>query len=151
MIAKQLESSLISIIQSVIEESTIKLESLPIEAHIAVKAQRIRRNMALHCKAIAFMEYGAHDPIYARQAVLTAEGLDSKMLENCPNEEITYLHALWCIERLMQHYSAELIKANNFNDDEKIFVLETQLEVLSEIVCKIRDFGKLERYNLYEC
>jgi hypothetical protein len=150
MIVKLFENSLISTIQSVIEECTVKLESLPTEAHMAVKAQQIRRNMALLCKAFALMEYGAHDPIYARRAFLTAEGLDSEMLENCPNEEITYLHALWRIEKFIQHYSAELIEANNFNDDERIFVLETQLEVLNGIVCKIRDLGKLEGFDIYE-
>jgi len=145
MTVKEVEERMRSIAQEVIDASDAKLAELPQNAKLEIKAQKIRKNMARFCWAFAHMGYSLKDPLPIRRKFVSEL---AKIPDDCSDEEITYLHAILRIDNIfVEKYVKELETAKNFNDDENIFKLETQLEVMKHITDKWREFGRTGGFN----
>ena len=142
---KEVEERMCSIAQEIIDDSSERISALPQNAQLEIKAQKIRRNMAGICKAFAAMQYNQKNPMPIRRRMVSDL---TNIEQDCSDEEITYLHALLRIENIfLQKYAEELKTAKHFNDDEDIFKLETQIDVIKHITEKWRQFGKKEGFN----
>ena len=145
MTFKEVEEKMMSFSQDIIDECDAKLVALPQNAKLEIKAQKIRKNMAGICWAFAHMGYSQKNPIPMRRKFVA--GL-AKIPDDCSDAEITYLHAILRIEDIfVVKYVKELETAKNFNDDENIFKLEIQLDVIKNITGKWREFGRTEGFN----
>lgn len=145
MDVKEVEKYMCAIAQEIIDESNIKLSALPQNAKLEIKAQKIRHNMASLCRTFVIMEYRCKNANPTRRKFVSEL---AKIPDDCSDEEITYLHALLRIEDIfLKKYVKELEKAKQFNDDENIFILETQIDAMKYITEKWREFGKAEGFN----
>lgn len=139
---KEIEERMWSIAQEVIDDSTERLSVLPQNAKLEIKAQKIRQNMASICQVFVKMAYNGKNTLSVRRKLVSQL---AEIPHDCSDEEITYLHGLLRIENMfIQKYSEELEKAKHFNDNENIFKLETQLDVMKHITQKWRKFGETE-------
>ena len=145
MTVEEIEKYMCSVAQEIIDNSSAQLSALPQTAKLEIKAQKIRKNMAAICQTFVKMQYRCKNASPTRRKFVSEL---AKIPENLSEEEITYLHALLRIEDIfLKKYVGDLDKAKYFNDDENIFKLETQLEVLKYITKKWREFGRTEGFS----
>jgi len=145
MTVKEVEERMKTFAQEIIDDCDAKLAVLPQNAKLEIKAQKIRKNMAGICWAFAHMGYSMKNPMPLRRKFVSEL---SKIPDDCSDAEITYLHAILRIEDIfVGKYLKELETAKNFNADEDIFRLETQLDVIKNITKKWHEFGKTEGFE----
>ena len=145
MTVKEVEERMKTFAQEIIDDCDAKLAVLPQNTKLEVKAQKIRKNMAGICWAFAHMGYSLKDPLPIRRKFVSSL---ANIPDDCSDEEITYLHAILRIDNIfVGKYVKELETAKSFNDDENIFKLETQLDVMKAITEKWREFGRAEGFN----
>ncbi|MCL2514091.1 MAG: hypothetical protein FWF08_09325 [Oscillospiraceae bacterium] len=156
MTIKEVEGQMCSAAQEIINECEKKLEELPADSGLERKAQKIRKGVASFCKKLAMLGHAVENPAGWRRDRLLAlmdkwpDYSDDKKrhIQNCPDSEITYLHALlWAENDFMKRYKADIEKARQFNEDENIFKNETQFKTMARITEKWREFGKTEGFS----
>ena len=145
MTVKKVEEQMKLIAQDIIDESEERLARLPPGTKLEIKAQKIRKNMAGICWAFAHMGYALKNPTPLRRKFVNEL---AKIPDDCSDAEITYMHAILRIEDIFtDKYAKELKTAEEFKDDEKIFTLEIQLDVIKRITEKWREFGRTEGFS----